>query len=403
MVDVSLEDIFDAQRRIHGGIVETPCIRSGELSEQFGADIFLKLETMQRTGSFKERGARNALLLLDASQRAAGVTAASAGNHALALAYHGRDLGVPVTVVMPRFAPVVKQARCQALGATVLLHGDDIGEAKELANELVVRENRTYIHGFDGAAVIAGQGTIGLEVVAQVPSVDTIVVPIGGGGLIAGVALAAKGVRSEIEIIGIEPVAAASFRAAVNLGQPQRVEMTSTLADGLAVPEVGGRAFDIARGLIDGLFEVHEEWIARGILRLVESERVVAEGGGAIPLAAMLAGQLDSLRGKTVVLLVCGGNIDPGVLGRVIENAMVAEGRLTRFRTVISDRPGGLARLAETIAAAGASIRQITHERAFASADISTVEVDCIIETRNLEHREAVLAKLNLHQGDKDS
>jgi threonine dehydratase len=394
MADVSLADIFDAQQRIRGGIVETPCIRSGELSDAFGAQIYLKLETMQRTGSFKERGARNALLLLDSDQRKAGVTAASAGNHALALAYHGRDLGIPVTVVMPRFAPVVKQARCQALGATVLLHGDDIGQAKDLANELVERENRTYIHGFDGAAVIAGQGTIGLEVVAQVPSLDTIVVPIGGGGLIAGVAMAAKGVRPGIEIIGIEPIAAASFRAAVNLGQPQRVEMTSTLADGLAVPEVGGRAFGIARDLIDGLYEVHEEWIARAILRLVESERVVVEGGGAIPLAALMAGQLESLRGKTVVLLVCGGNIDPGVLGRVIENAMVAEGRLTRFRTVISDRPGGLARLAESIAAAGASIRQITHERAFASADISTVEVDCIIETRNLEHREAVLAKL---------
>ena len=394
MDDVFLADILAAHDRIRGGIVETPCVRSGELSEAFGAEIYLKLETMQRTGSFKERGARNALLQLTADQRERGVTAASAGNHALALAFHGRELGIPVTVVMPRFAPVVKQARCRSLGATVLLHGDDIGEAKLLANDLVARDGLTYVHGFDGAAVIAGQGTIGLEILAQVPSVNSILVPIGGGGLIAGVALAAKGTKPGVRIVGIEPVAAASFLAAVNLGQPHRVSMTSTLADGLAVPEVGARAFALARPMVDELVCVEESWIARAILHLAESERIVAEGGGAIPLAAMLSGQLPNLRGQTVVLLVCGGNIDPGVLGRVIENALVAEGRLTRFRTVISDRPGGLARLAESIAAAGASIRQITHERAFASADISTVEVDCIIETRDSAHREAVLAAL---------
>ena len=395
MLDVTLQDILDARERIRGGVVETPCQRSGELSDQTGCDVYLKLETMQRTGSFKERGARNALLRLSAAQRAKGVTAASAGNHALALAYHGRDLGIPVTVVMPRFAPVVKQARCASLGAKVLLHGEDIAEAKELANQLVENDGLTYIHGFDGADVIAGQGTLALEVLEQVPDLDAVIVPVGGGGLIAGVALAMKALRPEVVIIGVEPEGAASFAAAAGVGHPQRIAITPTLADGLAVPEVGARAFGIAGTLVDELVLVDEESISRAILRLVESERVVTEGGGAAPLAALMSEKLQRLRGRKVVLLVCGGNIDPSVLGRVIEHALVAEGRLTRFRAVISDRPGGLARLAEAIALAGASIRQITHERAFASADISTVEVVCVVETRNADHRTELLAGLH--------
>lgn len=395
-MEPTFDQIVAARSRIAGGIVETPCAFSPALSEQCGCEIYAKLEYLQRTGSFKERGARNALLQLNADQRARGVIAASAGNHALALAYHGRELGIPVTVVMPVFAPLVKQSRCRALGASVILFGANIGEAKVRADELVAEHGLTYVHGFDGAEVIAGQGTLGLEVLEQVPDADAIVVPIGGAGLAAGVGLAVKTMRPATQIVGVEPVNAASFTAALQAAHPVPAEMCPTLADGLAVPQVGGRAFEIARRTVDRVVLVTEELIARAILRILESEKGVVEGGGAAPLAALMSGQLEDLRGKKVVLLLCGGNIDPNILGRVIDHGLVADGRLARFEVIISDRPGGLARLTEEIAAAGASIQQITHERAFASADFSTVEVHCIVETRDHAHIAELMRRLEV-------
>lgn len=356
------------------------------LSELFGCRILCKQEYMLPTGSFKERGARNALEQLNSDQRRRGVIAASAGNHALALAYHSKKLSIPATVVMPRFAPMIKQGRCRALDANVILSGDNIAEAKLAADKLVERDGLTYIHGFDGAEVIAGQGTVALEVLEQVPDVDAVIVPVGGGGLIAGMGLVLKSMKPSVEVIGVEPIRAASFAAALKAGAPVQIEMSPTLADGLSVPRVGPRAFELARRYTDQVLQVDEESISLAILRLLELQKGVVEGAGAAPLAALVSGQLQHLKGKTVVLVLCGGNIDPAVLGRVIDYGLVVDGRLTQFVLEISDRPGGLNELTSVLASAGASIQQVTHERAFGGADISRVQVICRLETRDAAH-----------------
>ena len=349
---------------------------------------------MQRTGSFKERGARNALLLLSSEQKERGVIAASAGNHALGLAYQGRLLGVPITVVMPRFAPITKVVNCQRLGAKVLLHGTNIAEARQRAEELVPKEGLTYINGYDDPAIIAGQGTLGLEIVSQVPNLDAVIVPIGGAGLIAGVALAVKKLQPAVQVIGVEPERAASYTTALAAGHPVQTEMKPTLADGLAVPKVGQNAFALAEKLVDQTVRVGEEDLALAVLRLVEWEKAVVEGAGAAPLAACLAGLLPELKGKNVVLPLCGGNIDTTILGRVLERGLAHDGRLCRFSAVISDRPGGLARFAGLIAEEGASIIDIAHDRAFASEDITTVNVHCVVEIRDPEHMDSLRQRL---------
>jgi len=384
--DVTLADIVAAHARIAGGVERTPCVYSPSLSRITGSEIFVKLEYQQRTGSFKERGARNALLQLPEAARKAGVIAASAGNHALALAWHGRDLGIPVTVVMPRVAPLVKQARCRELGARVIIEGANIAEAKEHAEKFMAGEGLTYVHGFNDAAIIAGAGTVALELLEEVPDLDAVVVPVGGGGLIAGVGIALKDRKPSALVVGVEPRRAASFAEALREGAPKRIKMDPTLADGLAVPEVGARAFDLARGRIDRLVTVDEELISLAILRLVEMQHGVVEGAGASPLAAMLTGELPELRGKKVVLLLCGGNIDPLVLARVIEHSLAVDGRLVQFSATISDRPGGLAELAATIASTGASVQDIRHERIFGGPDVSRVRVSCIVEVRDVKH-----------------
>jgi threonine dehydratase len=393
-IDVHCDDVVAAMARIADGVVRTPCHESDALSELCGARIFTKAEYLQRTGSFKERGARNALLQMDPALRARGVVAASAGNHALALAYHGRDLGIAVTVVMPRGAPLVKQVRCAHYGARVLLHGDTIADAKVKADELAVSQGLTYVHGFNDASIIAGAGTVGLEILEQVPDVEAIVTPVGGGGLIAGVALAVKELRPNVQIVGVEPERCPSLIRAIEQGRPVPAFDGPTLADGLAVPQVGDRAFAIARDRVDALVTVSEADISLAILRLVELEKGVVEGAGAVPLAAFLAGKLQSLRGKRVALLLCGGNIDPMVLSRVIEHGVAVDGRLTEFTAVISDRPGGLAELASTIASTGASVQQIDHERAFGEADVSRVTVRCRVEVRDGTHLETLKSAL---------
>jgi len=353
-------------------------------------NIFCKLEYLQRTGSFKERGARNALSLLPAKQKRRGVIAASAGNHALGLAYHAQLLKIPVTVVMPRFAPLTKVSNCRRLGATVVLHGADLGEARLRADAIAAKQKLAYINGYDHPDIIAGQGTLGLEIAAQVPELDAIIVPIGGAGLIAGVALATKTLKPKVKIIGVEPGRAASFTAACAAGKPVTVELKPTLADGLAVPQVGGNAFRLARDLVDKTVLVREHDLALAILRLLELEKAVVEGAGAAALAACLAGLVPELEGRNAVLLLCGGNIDTPILGRVLERGLASDGRLYRFTATISDRPGGLARFAGAIADEGASILEVAHDRAFASDDITTVTVHCVVETRDAAHISAL-------------
>lgn len=393
-MSVSFQDIESAAGRIAGQVVTSPCPPSIPLSEATGMKIFCKLEYLQRTGSFKERGARNALAQLSPEQKTRGVIAASAGNHALGLAYHAQLLGIPATVVMPKFAPLMKVSNCRRLGANVVLHGADLGEARVRADEIAAEKKLAYINGFDDPAIIAGQGTLGLEIARQVPDVDAVLIPIGGAGLLAGAALALKNLKPKIKIIGVEPEHAASFTAAMQAGRPVRVAMQPTLADGLAVAQVGENAFQIARALVDDVVLVGEHDIARAILRLLELEKAVVEGGGAAPLAACLAGLVPGLKGKNVVLPLSGGNIDTPILGRVLERGLASDGRLHRFTATISDRPGGLARFAGLLADEGASILEITHDRAFASDDITTVSVHCIVETRDAAHIAALRERL---------
>lgn len=383
---VTLDDIAAAAKTIDGGILRSACPQSIPLSIATGCDIYCKLEYLQRTGSFKERGARNALLQLPAPQKKSGVIAASAGNHALGLSYHGQLLGIPVTVVMPRSAPLTKIVNCRQMSANVLLHGNNLEEARQRATALAEERGLSYINGYNDDAIIAGQGTMALEILEQVPDLDAIVIPVGGAGLIAGIATVVKKMKPNVQIIGVEPSRAASFASAMKAGKPSPVEVTPTLADGLAVSCVGANAFEIVRGLVDQHIIVSERFIALAVLRLIELEKAVVEGAGAAPLGALLENLLPNLREKKVVLPLTGGNIDTNILGRIIEHGLVADGRLCRFSAVISDRPGGLAQFSAVVAEEEASIQDIAHDRAFASEDLATVAVHCIVETRDVPH-----------------
>jgi len=383
---IGVADVEAARARIAGAIYTSPCVESIPLSELTGAHVYCKLDYLQRTGSFKERGARNALLMLPDARRARGVVAASAGNHAQGLAYHGALLGIPVTVVMPTFAPLIKVSNCRRLGATVVLHGADLGAARAHAEAIAAREDLTFIHPFDNADVMAGQGTMALEILEQTPGVEAIVVPVGGGGLLAGIGVVIEARKPSVRLIGVEPERAACLTAALAAGHPVTVPLAPTLADGLSVPLLGALPFEILRRVVTRVVTVDEAAIALAVLRLIELEKSVVEGAGAAPLAAFLAGKLDDLKGRDVVLALCGGNIDITMLDRVIEVGLVADGRIARFTVSISDRPGGLARLAELIAATGASIKEIVHDRAFAGPDLSSVRVVCVVETTGHEH-----------------
>ncbi|XP_012275982.1 uncharacterized protein LOC105697329 isoform X2 [Orussus abietinus] len=391
---ITFEDITSAAFKIKGGIIKTPCTQS-RLSKMTGVDLFLKMDFLQTTGSFKERGARYALVMLKEEQRSKGVISASLGNHALALCYHGSTLGIPVTVVMPVLAPIMKIAACRQYGAEVVVKGAEMGEAKRIALKLAKEKGLTYINGYDHPDIMAGQGTLGLEVVEQVPDIHAVVVPVGGGGLIAGVALAMKTLYPDVTVIGVESERCASFTAARESGRPTYTTIESTLADGLAVPMVGYNAFATANPLIDKMVVVKEEWIAIAILKLVENEKCIVEGAGATGLAAILAGQLDELKGKRVVIPLCGGNIDTTILGRCLERGLAAEGRLLKFSVTVSDRPGGIAELCRMLAEIGVSIKDIMHERAWIMSDIFSVEVKVVCETRDSVHSEELRKMLH--------
>ena len=404
---IALTDVQAARQRIQDVIYHSPCPYSLSLSRLCGCEIYCKLDHLQMTGSFKERGARNKLKLILESGRPEGVITASAGNHALALAYHGKTLGIPVTVVMPKWAPIVKVANCRSFGADVILHGESYNDAKAHALKLADEQKLTFIHGFNDRDIIAGQGTLGLEILEDVPDADAVIVPVGGGGLIAGIATAIKGLRPSVRIIGAEPKCAPTLCESVNRGQVTLIKPQPTLADGLAIAEVGPLCFDIARDLVDEIVLVDEQQIASAILRLLELEKMVLEGAGATPLAAALAlsrsaeGELPlfeiqknpsafRIAGKKVVLVLSGGNIDVTLISRIIERGLAAEGRLCRVFASISDRPGSLARFLAVIAETGASIKEVSHDRSFGPADVARVGVSVIMETRDFEHIEEI-------------
>ncbi len=383
---VSLSEIVAARSRLNGAIAYTQCTESAALSELTGVRIFCKQEYLQRTGSFKERGARNALAQLTPDQVRRGVIAASAGNHALGLAWHGRSLGIPVTVVMPRFAPLVKVARCRQFGATVILHGDAFDEARGEAGRLAEERQLAYIHPFDDPQVIAGQGTLAFEILEQVPDAEAVLVPVGGGGLLAGMATVLHALKPDLQVIGVEPANAACFTAGLAAKEPVRIATRFTLADGLAVAEAGRHTLAIAQPLVHRMIQVQEESLALAMLRLAELEKCIIEGAGAAGLAALLGGNLPDLAGRKVVLLLTGGNIDPLAHSRVIERGLAADGRIYRFDVLLSDRPGGLAHLSSVLANAGANVTEIVHNRTFAGPDLSRVHVLCTVETRDRAH-----------------
>lgn len=391
MATVRFEDIARAARLIRGAVRHTPCHKSFQLSAITGADVYLKLEQGHYTGSFKERGARYALSQIAKKRKGdesfKGVIAASAGNHALALSWHGPQLGLPITVVMPTVAPLAKVGRCRALGANVVVHGAHILEAYQ-HSQTAEFDGWEYLNGFDHPDIIAGAGTLGLEADEQVEDVDYFIVPVGGAGLIAGVALALDTVRPSCQVLGVEPERCASFQAAVLAGEPVDTPTRPTLADGLAVPKVGANAFEIAKHLVKDTVSVNERQIAIAMLRLIETEKMVIEGGGAVGLASILPGGPlhERVQGKRVVLPLCGGNIDTTVLGRVLDRGLAADGRIVKFVATISDRPGGIAGISAVIAQNGASIRDIYHERAWTHTAIDLVRIKCVIETTSEAH-----------------
>jgi len=383
---VTLDTIRAARERINDVIYHSACPYSLSLSRLCGAEIYCKLDHMQVTGSFKERGARNKLkLMLDRNAAGPGVIAASAGNHAQALAYHGQDLGVPVTVVMPKWAPLVKVSNCRSFGATIILHGESYDDAKHHALHLAKERGLTYVPGFDDEDIIAGQGTLGLEILEDVPDVEAVVVPVGGGGLLAGIATAIKSLKPEVKIVGVEPVNAPTLQASLKAGKVLRVPTKPTLADGLAIAEVGKLCFDLIRPRLDDLLLVDEPTIARSVLKLLELEKTMVEGAGAVPLAAAMTPACQ-LQGKRVVLVLAGGNIDVTLLSRIIDRGLAADGRLCRVTACVGDRPGSLARLTAILAATGASVLDIAHDRHFGPADPALVTITATCETRDADH-----------------
>ncbi len=388
-MNLTLSDIRAARERIKDSIYHTPCPYSLLLSRLCGCEIYSKLDHLQVTGSFKERGARNKLLTLSSEERQRGVVCASAGNHALGVAHHGQLLGIPVRVYMPKWAPMVKVSNCRSFGAEVLQQGETFEEAYSLAQAAASEQHLTFIPGFDDPYIIAGQGTAGLEILEDVPDVEAIVIPVGGGGLLAGVGLAVKALKPSVKIIAVESDHAPTLAASMQAKCPTRVQTQPTLADGLAVSRIGAACFDIIPSVMDELIIVDEATIAKAILRLLELDKMVIEGAGAVPLAAMMR-KPHGLEGKKVVLLLSGGNIDVTMISRVIERGLAADGRLVKLNLSISDRPGSLARLLTTLASTDASINQVHHDRSFGPADVARVGVEITLETRDFAHIESI-------------
>ncbi len=382
-----------ARARLRGAIHETPCAFSQTLSELSGARCWVKLENLQMTGSFKERGAANLLLQLDAEERGRGVVAASAGNHGLAVAFHAARLGIPATIVMPAWAPLIKVTSARRYGAEVLLQGENYDEAYEHARALADGRAAVFVHPFDDARVIAGQGTLGLELLEQVQGLDAVVVPVGGGGLVAGVATAVKGRRPETRIIGVQTAAMPAMCRSLEAGRPVRVPAAPTIADGIAVRQVGTLTYPVAAALVDEVVAVDDEEIAAAVLRLLEVEKTVVEGAGAVPLAALLERPL-GVAGRNVVLVLSGGNIDVTMVARIIERGLVKNGRLVRLGVVLLDRPGALGRLAALIGEERANILQIEHDRAFSRQAIGMSEVELTLETSGRDEIDALKRRL---------
>jgi threonine dehydratase len=390
---IQLSDIHSALNRIRADIRVSPCTHSETFSGLTQNSIFLKLDNQQRTGAFKERGALNKLLTLTGEERAHGVIAASAGNHAQGVSYHAGRHGIRARIVMPLPTPLTKVSATRAYGADVVLYGANYDEAYGKAIELSEQDHLTLIHAFDDDAVIAGQGTLGLEILAQHPDIEVIVSPIGGGGLIGGIACAVKETNSKVKVYGVQPSRLPSMKAAVAQGKPVTLESAKTIADGIAVRRAGERTLPLVQKYVDDIVTVEEEEIANAILLLLEREKTLAEGAGAAAIAAVLNRKLP-LRDKRVAVLVCGGNIDVTLLSRIIERGLVKDGRLVRLRVHLPDYPGALHRLTGILADHRANIVETSYDRAYHGVNLGDTAIDVTMETRGPEHITELLAAL---------
>lgn len=389
MQPVTLDSIRAARERIGAAIYQSPCQQSADLSELAGLPLHLKLENLQRTGSFKERGALNRLLTLTDEERQRGVIAASAGNHAQGVAFHSAQLGIRAQIVMPLATPLIKVAATRAFGAEVILHGANYDEACEEALRRRDQEGRCFVHPFDDPEVISGQGTIGLELLEQVPDLEAVVVPIGGGGMIAGIACALKESNPRIRVVGVEPELLPSMLRAREDGAPITLAAEPTIADGIAVRRAGDLTFPLISRYVDEIVTVDDEEIASAILLLLEKEKALAEGAGAAPLAALMHAKVN-LRGRRTVALVSGGNIDVTLLAKIIERGLVKDGRLLRLRVSLQDRPGALMQLTGILARERANIVETVHNRSYYGVNLGQTVIDVTLETRGASHITAI-------------
>jgi len=389
-----LSDIHAARGRLRGGVVHTPCKHTHAFEDLVGAQLYFKFENLQRTGSFKDRGALNKLLQLSPEERRRGVVTASAGNHGQAVAYHAARLGVSATVVMPEFTPLIKVANTRRYGARVIQMGATLSDGLKEVHRMVEEDGMSLVHAFDDEAVIAGQGTIGLELVEQVEDLKTVVVPIGGGGIISGIAVAVKTLKPSVRVVGVEAAAAASALASRDAREIVSIESAETLADGIAVKRIGERTFPLIQEYVDDIVTVEENEIATAILRLLEREKTVVEGAGAVPLAALMTGKIPVEPDEAVVGILCGGNIDVNLISRIIERGLVGDGRMAHLIVKVRDRPGSLSRLTELVAQKGANVLDIHHRRGFADISVGDVEIVLQLETRGQDHVAEIIRAL---------
>jgi len=390
---IQLSDVQTALGRIRADIRVSPCPRSETFSAVTGNSIYLKMDNQQRTGAFKERGALNRILSLSSDERARGVIAASAGNHAQGVSYHAGRHGVRARIVMPLPTPLTKVSATRAYGAEVVLHGTNYDEAYENAMELSQQDSLVLIHAFDDESVIAGQGTLGLEILQQHPDIEVIVSPIGGGGLIGGVACAVKESRPSVKVYGVQPARIPSMKAAIAAGKPVTLDSAKTIADGIAVRRAGDYTLPLVQKYVDDIVTVEEEEIANAILLLLEREKTLAEGAGAAAIAAVLNRKIQ-LQNKRVAVLVCGGNIDVTLLSRIIERGLVKDGRLVRLRVHLPDYPGALHRLTGILADHRANIVETSYDRAYHGVNLGDTAIDITMETRGPQHITELISAL---------
>jgi threonine dehydratase len=396
---VTLSDIQSALGRIRKAIYLSPCTRSETFSELTGNAIYLKLENRQRTGAYKERGALNKLLSLTAEERSRGVIAASAGNHAQAVAYHASNLGISARIVMPLATPLIKVSATRGYGGEVVLHGANYDEAYEEAMRLSAQDNLTFVHAFNDNAVIAGQGTLGLELLEQHPDLDAVIVPIGGGGLIGGIGCALKETNPKIQVIGVQPSRLPSVKVALSEGKPVTLPSAVTIADGIAVRRAGELTLPLIQKYVDDVVTVEEEEIANAVLLLLEREKTLAEGAGAAALAAVVNRRVPFIRDskageKKIVAIVSGGNIDVTLLARIIERGLVKDGRLVRLRVHLPDYPGALHRLTGILAQHRANIVETSYDRAYHNVNLGDTAIDITMETRGPDHIAELISAL---------